>query len=667
MLIKIDNLTFKYKVMLIIAAPIIAYAYLSLLNINSNYNRYIMMKDTNTLVNIVTGAGDIMHEVQKERALATGFFREQSTVPWGEQAADDEDGEVMKTAAEKQIQFKRFKTELVDRYKVTDESILHFTSKLQDASSFINQKPKLKKDIIALKLLLNKLKNIREKTLTSSIKQTELDHLYAQIDEKAMTLIMYLVTSDSDTEISRDANTLVMLMEIKSLLGQEQVVLGQVFQEDYFSKDLLRQYMTITSNYEIFIGLFRLVSPGIYLDKLDNILQNQHTETINQYRRLVLNTNAVYNIKPADWVQAQSQHMDQIKTIVDQLKINLLSKGKVLMDKASESLMTNSIGIILVLSISIFLIYIVVYKLNKRIQTVITVINALSSGNLNVKIKNIGKDELGYILKNVKYMSEKLNVTVTAVQDAAENIRNVSSEMASQNKKLASRTQESANSLQETSASMEEISSTISLSSDNAQEVNRLGQKANEVAKLSAQPVAEAVKAMKEVNEASGKISAIIEAIEAIAFQTNLLALNAAVEAASAGEHGKGFAVVAQEVRNLSQRSSESAKEIKELIMNTVEKVKKGSELVNKTGAAFNEITESINKVSLISEEVASSAQEQSEGVSQVNEAVVELDHGTQENMSLVENLNQSGEELKELWKDLNTDVAFFTTSKKKN
>lgn len=58
------------------------------------------------------------------------------------------------------------------------------------------------------------------------------------------------------------------------------------------------------------------------------------------------------------------------------------------------------------------------------------------------------------------------------------------------------------------------------------------------------------------------KIGEIVDLVKKVASQSNLLALNASVEAARAGESGKGFAVVADQVRQLSNNTSESAEDI---------------------------------------------------------------------------------------------------------
>ena len=67
---------------------------------------------------------------------------------------------------------------------------------------------------------------------------------------------------------------------------------------------------------------------------------------------------------------------------------------------------------------------------------------------------------------------------------------------------------------------------------------------------------------METIRKNNADIGKITEEVDSIASQTNLLALNATIEAARAGEAGRGFAVVASEIKDLAQKSKESASRI---------------------------------------------------------------------------------------------------------
>lgn len=98
--------------------------------------------------------------------------------------------------------------------------------------------------------------------------------------------------------------------------------------------------------------------------------------------------------------------------------------------------------------------------------------------------------------------------------------------------------------------------------------------KAIMVADDSRERLQEAIAGTKVIEQ----ISEVSASIQQIAAQTNLLALNASIEAARAGEAGKGFAVVAEEIKNLSENTSEEINKVNALISKVLESVRALSE-----------------------------------------------------------------------------------------
>jgi methyl-accepting chemotaxis protein len=264
------------------------------------------------------------------------------------------------------------------------------------------------------------------------------------------------------------------------------------------------------------------------------------------------------------------------------------------------------------------------------------------------------------VLSHLAAMQVSLAQVVGQVRQASDSIATGSAQIAVGNADLSQRTEQQASNLQQTAASMEQMNATVKNNAETARQATQLASSASAVAEQGGQVVDEVVATMEDIATSSRRISDIIGVIDGIAFQTNILALNAAVEAARAGEQGRGFAVVAGEVRNLAQRSAESAREIKSLIGTSVEKVEAGTRQVGHAGTTMNDIVGQVKRVADMIAEISAATIEQTTGISQVSDAVAQLDQVTQQNAALVEESAAASESLKSQAANLASVVGRF-------
>jgi len=156
--------------------------------------------------------------------------------------------------------------------------------------------------------------------------------------------------------------------------------------------------------------------------------------------------------------------------------------------------------------------------------------------------------------------------------------------------------------------SLEKRHKVLSLSENLAASLEQISSAIQEVSSGVEIVVNSNTKILEEVDKAIENTKGtddILKFVQNISKQTNLLGLNAAIEAARAGEMGKGFSVVAEEIRKLSNTSSESIsridsvlKKIQESIISISDKINESSSFFETQAAAFEEISSSIEELS---------------------------------------------------------------------
>ena len=299
-------------------------------------------------------------------------------------------------------------------------------------------------------------------------------------------------------------------------------------------------------------------------------------------------------------------------------------------------------------------------ELKKYISDIDSKLAQMAQGKMDLSIGSDYRGEFQPIQRAMSQILDSLNNALYQINQTAGQVSQESEKMAMDSQTLSNGAVQQASAVQQLSASIQTLSdqvSSTSVDADNAREASM-----NAAAQLEAcnEKMAELTTAMKDISEASQRISGIIKTIEDISFQTNILALNAAIEAARAGSAGKGFAVVADEVQSLANKSSMAAKDIATLIQNSMKMVEHGNSLSEDTTAALSTGVAGAQKSTELVDRIAQSAKQQAESLAQLTLGMNQISSVVQSNASTSEKSAMSAQELQSEAEELSVSVRRF-------
>ena len=344
-------------------------------------------------------------------------------------------------------------------------------------------------------------------------------------------------------------------------------------------------------------------------------------------------------------------------------------------------------GIVLVLG-GIAMLYFIMSGALNQLPRVIADLKQLADGDLTVSMQVGRQDEIGELQQSLQSMRDCILMVMSKITDTTKSLNHAANEMAMVTRQTSnnvqrqqSDTEQVATAMNEMTAIVQEVSGNILRTAQSAEAANNEAMNSKQVMDNSisqiqalATQIESAAASVYQLEQDSGRITAIVDVIKGVAEQTNLLALNAAIEAARAGEQGRGFAVVADEVRTLASRTQQSTEEINQMIDKLVCGTKQTVEVMDSSrhqvgsavdqvavaGSALSEISTLIGEINEMSSQIAGSASEQTSVTNEINRNIMNIADVAGKNATDVERLSSASQNLERTANELQTLIKQF-------
>lgn len=655
----LSEISFKQKILLLIALPILGFFWLSFSSISQSMTTTSEMSSLKQLTRLSVVYSELVHELQKERGMTAGFLGSKGAQFGNELIAQ------RRTADSK-------RENLVNYWQsseITDKTIQQLNSQIEKQLSAIG--------------------SVRSQVNAQTIKLSDALGYYTKMNATLLSVSGLIADISSDASISQQTIAYYNFLQGKERAGIERAVLNNTFAKNEFGEGMLIKFISLTTQQDTYLSNFNVFTTPANRAFFTQQMQAPAIAEVEKIRYVAKSRMSQFDIDPVYWFQQSTARIGQLKKTENHIASGLIALAEQTESAAQQSLIINIIICSVIAIFTTIISVLTIKDLTGRVKGLTEVMTRVREDNdLTARVAHTDRSELGVI-------SSSLNATLEQFSKLIDNLSHSSMTLASAAEETSQTCQHNANSMNEQQGQVVLIATAIEEFTTTVNEVATKTQQTAEAAKIADDKTKDGLLVVQEsyqsieslaveinglaekithLHESSNDINNVIDVIKSVAEQTNLLALNAAIEAARAGEQGRGFAVVADEVRTLAQRTQESTAEIEGFITSLQSDVEAAFNVIDnsqkKSNAAVDgsrsveqtltDITESVSCIFDMTDQIATAAEEQAVVTQEIAKNVMTVEEKSKQSTEGATQIASTAQEQAELATSLRNMASVF-------
>lgn len=654
------NLNLRTRLMLLIAVPLIGMLWVSVFNTVEKFNLSREMGQLQRLVVVAGKVGEVVHELQKERGMSSGYL--------GSKGAS-------------------FAAELPVQREATDKKLKEFSAALAgfDVTYF---GPRLAGQVQEAGQALKGLAEKRQAVTSFSIPGPEAIGYYTKSISTLLSIPGAVSTLSQDLEVSRMASAYSALLLAKERAGVERAILSNVFGADRFAPEMLVRFLSNAAEQSTWYGVFTQYASDEHRKLAADKLSGAVIDEVNATKKAAIAKmyDASLGMDAKQWFKVSTQRIDLLKSVEDRLQSDLIATmehTEGVTTKITYLYIAGTLAsVLIVLTIGHLVTRQILRQIGGEPDQAVSIAHSVADGKLD-NVINLAAGDQDSLLASMKRMQSQLLQRIEGERKvAAENLRirialdNVSTGVmiADTERNVIYANSAVRKVLQNASADIREVMPNFDANNLIGKNIDSFHKnpkhQADLLAKLTNRYVAElkigrrymTVTANPVITEQGERVGSVAEWLDRTAEVEAEQEIKALVEAASQGDFGQRIAVdgkqgffldVANGLNQLSETTSHGLSDVAAVLQQLA-----GGNLTQKIhsnyGGIFEQLKEDTNVTVDRLREVVSQIKDAADAI---NTAAKEIASGNQDLSGRTEEQASSLEETASSMEELNSTV----------